>query len=127
MSVTSTSVAGLSHELTEQLSDAEHDSWARWQAYVFSRCVELDDGSMLIPADLVERWRRQIATRYDLLSEADQQKDRDEVARIAPLIEAAFRAEIERLVDEVETARRWAVRLEQRLAVICTPIGHVGT
>lgn len=74
--------------LIEALAAAEHASWARWQAYLHSRCIRNPDGSLTIPADLVERWERQIATPYDELSEREKQSDREEVAHILPDIEA---------------------------------------
>jgi hypothetical protein len=73
-------------ELIEQLSDAEHDSWARWMQYLFTRCIANPDKSATIPADLVERWMRQAYTIYDDLSEQEKQSDRDEVAHILPII-----------------------------------------
>lgn len=79
----------ITDELVEQLADAEHASWARWTDYQFSRCSANDDGSLTIPPDLVERWRRQAATPYAELSEREKESDRDEVRKILPLIERA--------------------------------------
>lgn len=77
----------VSDELIEQLADAEHASWARWMAYLFSRCDRLGaDEALTIPADLVKRWRRQTDTPYADLSEREKQSDRDEVAHIVPVI-----------------------------------------
>ncbi|SRR5260221_274543 len=80
-------------ELIEQLADKEHASWARWQAYLFSLCVNpadeygaADTRSLVILAERVERWQRQIATPYADLSEQEKQYDRDEVALILPII-----------------------------------------
>lgn len=74
-------------ELIEQLSAAEHASWARWMEYVFSTCTKQPDGSMLIPANLVVHWQRQIATPYSNLSESEKHSDRQEVAHILPIID----------------------------------------
>jgi hypothetical protein len=73
-------------ELIEQLADKEHASWARWMEYLFSRCKGHFDGSATIPADLVERWLRQINTPYAQLSDQEKQSDRDEVEHILPII-----------------------------------------
>jgi len=82
-------------ELIEQLSDKEHDSWARWMSYLFSKCddwYETDVNEQgvyagkIIPSELVERWQRQIETPYAELSEREKQSDRDEVAHILPII-----------------------------------------
>lgn len=74
-------------ELIELLADKEHTSWAHWMAYLFSTCEMQADGSMCIPPDLVERWRRQVATPYNELAEREQQSDRNRVAHILPIIE----------------------------------------
>lgn len=74
-------------ELIEALADKEHDSWARWMDYLFTKSVANADGSTTIPADLTERWERQCATRYADLSESEKQSDRNEVARILPFID----------------------------------------
>lgn len=85
-------------ELTEQLADKEHASWSRWMNYLFSKCKQVPfEGTnnanlfaqrdLIIPAELVERWQRQIDTPYAELSEREKQSDRDEVAHILPIIE----------------------------------------
>jgi hypothetical protein len=86
----------VSGDLIEQLADAEHASWARWMAYLFSKCEpELEEGAqkravptgaLVIPAALVKHWQRQIDTPYADLSEREKQSDRDEVAQIVPAI-----------------------------------------
>lgn len=73
-------------ELIERLADKEHASWARWMAYLFVRSKHQEDGSVLIPAELVEHWKRQVETPYEQLSEREKQSDRDEVAYILPII-----------------------------------------
>jgi len=79
-------------ELIEALADCEHESWARWQAYLHSVCTENSDGSLTIPPEYVERWVRQIHTPYRDLSESEKQSDREEVARILPVIERFIRS-----------------------------------
>ncbi len=73
-------------ELIELLAEKEHASWARWMHSLFSRCQTLPDGSVLIPADLVGRWRRQTYTPYDRLGETEKESDRAEVMHILPII-----------------------------------------
>ncbi|SRR6266567_834272 len=73
-------------ELIEQLADKEHESWARWMDYLFSKCEPLPDGSLVIPFPYVMRWRRQTETPYSGLSDNEQQSDRNEVAHILPTI-----------------------------------------
>jgi hypothetical protein len=77
-------------DLIEKLADAEHASWARWMAYLFSKAPTNRHGERVIPSDLVKRWQRQIDTPYADLTEQEKQSDRDEVARILPMIRAAL-------------------------------------
>lgn len=83
-------------DLIEQLADAEHASWARWMAYLFTKCDAQPDGALLIPAGYVQALRRQIATPYADLTEQERQYDRDEVAHILPLIDAYSRVSVAR-------------------------------
>ena len=64
----------------------EHQRWARWQQYLFSRCIENSDGSMTIPSEEVVRWKRQIATPYNELTEVEKDSDRSETRNYVPLI-----------------------------------------
>lgn len=75
-------------ELLELLADKEHASWAHWMDYLFSRCLSTNEGDVVIPNELAIRWRRQADTSYSELSEREKQSDRDEVARILPIIRA---------------------------------------
>lgn len=74
-------------ELIEVLADAEHASWARWMAYLFSKSLNCQDGSVVIPGDLVRRWQMQVETPYADLSDREKQSDREEVEHILPFIE----------------------------------------
>ena len=51
----------------ERLARHEHDQWVHWTAYM------LDN---LTPENIA-RWRRQIATPYEQLSEDEKRSDRD--------------------------------------------------
>ncbi|MGH3299844.1 MAG: hypothetical protein ACRDP7_49475 [Trebonia sp.] len=70
----------------EKLADAEHERWSHWQRHVHSKCERADDGSLVIPAHLVERWERQISTPYSALSEEEKESDREQVRRYLPII-----------------------------------------
>lgn len=78
--------------LMEELAAIEHERWSHWQRYMHSKGIRQVDGSLLLPADLVERWDRQAATPYDNLSAKEKESDRDQVSRYLPLIAAAFSA-----------------------------------
>ncbi|MDR0784128.1 MAG: hypothetical protein LBE83_10290 [Propionibacteriaceae bacterium] len=75
-----------SDEVVQDLAAIEHERWAHWQRYLHSRCERRDDGALVIPADLVERWERQIATPYAELSEAEKNSDVEQVYLYLPTI-----------------------------------------
>lgn len=79
-----------SDELLEELAAAEHERWSHWQQYLHDQCTPEPKGSLTIPADLVHRWCTQIATPYDLLSEAEKDSDREQVRRYLPIIATAL-------------------------------------
>ena len=79
-----------SSALREQLAALEHARWARWQAYLHSKCQINQDGSLTIPADLVERWEHQIATPYAMLSEREKDSDRRQVDEYLPLVKQVY-------------------------------------
>lgn len=45
-----------------------------------------EDGSLLIPAQLVARWEAQMATPYAELTEPEKDSDREQVQRYLPTI-----------------------------------------
>lgn len=63
----------------EFYAERQHQIWAHWMDYQFGLCEEREDGSLVIPADRVARWKRQLATAYDELSEAERESDRQVV------------------------------------------------
>lgn len=73
--------------LIEELAKKEHESWSHWMNYLFSRCSQTADGSMIIHPDLVKRWQRQAETPYADLTEREKQADRNRVNLILPIIE----------------------------------------
>lgn len=68
-------------DIFEWLASIEHDRWCHWQSYLHSKCIKNDDGSLTIPKELVERWDRQINTKYEDLSESEKESDRAEVRK----------------------------------------------
>lgn len=66
----------------EALADYAHGAWAGWMQHLFSNCQIHPNGSITIPADLVERWQRQIGTAYADLTPAEQESDRVEARAI---------------------------------------------
>jgi hypothetical protein len=76
--------------LLERLAAIEHERWAHWQRYVHSQSITQADGSLLLPAELVARWDKEISTIYADLSEEQKETDRDQVRRYLPLITCAL-------------------------------------
>jgi hypothetical protein len=84
--------------LFEKLAAIEHERWAHWQKYLHSLCKKTPDGELIIPANSVKHWEKQINTSYSDLSEREKDSDRQEVKRYWDLalvhlintVEAAF-------------------------------------
>lgn len=72
--------------LIEELAALEHDRWAHWQRYMHAKGRRQPDGSLILPADLVERWERQINTRYEDLSAEEKESDREQVRKCFQLL-----------------------------------------
>jgi len=69
--------------LREELAALSHRQWSGWMDYMFASCDEnLEDGSIYIPSELVERWKRQARTPYEELSEEEKDSDRAEADRV---------------------------------------------
>lgn len=75
-----------SERFLERLAEIEHERWAHWQRYVHENCERQADGSLVIPAELVDRWEAQIRTPYAQLSEREKESDREQVLRYLPAV-----------------------------------------
>ena len=73
-------------KIFEKLADIEHIRWSNWQKYVHSICIKNEDGSLTIPKEFVEGWKRQINTKYDNLTETEKISDRKEVKKYLKII-----------------------------------------
>ncbi len=106
-------------ELIEKLASIEHDRWAGWQKYMHSLCTKNHDGTLTIPIDRVERWERQIGTRYDTLPEREKEYDRIEVRKYLPILlseiqlaeQKAREGERERIIDIINNITSMYVSL----------------
>ena len=76
--------------LIDRLAAIEHERWSHWQRYMHGKATRQDDGALLIPADLVARWEKQIATSYADLPADEQESDKEQVERYLPIIEEVF-------------------------------------
>jgi hypothetical protein len=62
-------------QFVEALADAEHTSWARRMAHLFTQGEHHADGSFTLPAGYVNALQRQIATPYSDLTELEKAHD----------------------------------------------------
>ena len=76
--------------LIEELAAIEHERWSHWQRYVHEKGTRQSDGSLVIPAGLVERWERQMETPYAKLSQKEKESDREQVRKYLPTIKKAI-------------------------------------
>lgn len=76
--------------IIDELASVEHERWSHWQRYMHSKGVRQPDGSLILPADLVEQWEQQTKTDYYDLSEKEKDSDREQVHRYLPIIAAAL-------------------------------------
>lgn len=73
-------------DLIEVLAAIEHKRWADWQRYVHGEGTLAENGDLIIPAQLVSGWERQIATSYSELTEAEKESDRKQVREYLPIV-----------------------------------------
>ena len=80
--------------LFDEIANREHEQWAHWMKYIFSKCIEersdnkarVTTGNLIIPRELVERWRRQLDTSYSDLPDEEKKSDIKEAEKILELI-----------------------------------------
>lgn len=70
----------------EALADLSHDIWAHWMEYMFGQGTFNDDGTWTMPAEKVDRWNRQVITRYADLSEQERESDRHQADKILAVL-----------------------------------------
>ncbi len=84
-----TSVEDENTQIIESLADYAHASWAGWMRYLFKNSISNGTGSVTIPVELVQRWKRQLSTLYGDLPETEKESDRDEAREILSIIRDA--------------------------------------
>lgn len=70
----------------EELAIYTHSAWANWMAHLFEKSTTNLDGSVTIPAPLVERWRRQVGSSYAFLPDSEKLSDLKEADDILEII-----------------------------------------
>ncbi len=69
----------------ERLAEYAHRAWSGWMKYMFDKSipykpgnVQAEEGALIIPKWAVERWTRQMNTKYEDLPESEKASDRKE-------------------------------------------------
>jgi hypothetical protein len=89
-------------ELIERLAAIEHERWANWQRWMMTtRCTRDDQGNLIIPAGLADRWMSLCNTPYAKLPEYSKDADRKEVNRYWPLIERYTAQQVREALEKV--------------------------
>ncbi len=70
----------------EKIAAVQHEVWSHWMKYLFSVCVENEDGSCTIPADKVQRWTRQLNTPYNALMDKEKESDREQADKVLAIL-----------------------------------------
>jgi len=81
--------------LREELAKLAHDQWTGWMEYLFEKSdpqTFREDGAVVIPSWAVERWKRQMGTPYENLSEDEKDSDRKEADRVIYLLKQNTKA-----------------------------------
>lgn len=74
-------------DLLEQLAAIEHERWSHWQRYMHEKAHRNADGSLTIPATLVDRWERLMHTPYSNLTDEERESDREQVQRYITILQ----------------------------------------
>lgn len=88
-------------KLREKLAAIEHERWADWQAWCHKVINEHGNPSPET-FDVMQRWERQIATKYADLSDVEKASDMEQVDRYWHLIEAYITQKAQELLQRVE-------------------------
>lgn len=73
--------------LREDFASQAHEQWSHWMKYLFKVSEENEDGSVTIPKELVDRWKRQMDTHFLNLSEQERKSDYEQADKYLKLLE----------------------------------------
>lgn len=86
----------LGKSVREQLAEYAHEAWTGWMEYLFNKTipykpgeVQAEEGAVIIPKWAVERWKRQVDTKYSDLPEDEKESDRQEADKIIAIVKDA--------------------------------------
>ena len=72
---------------SDSLADYAHETWSKWMKHLFSFSTKKEDGSVVIPAESVARWERQMNTQYAELPESEKLSDREEAKKMIAIMD----------------------------------------
>jgi len=74
--------------LREAIAAVQHEIWAHWMRYQFSQGYPdaRHPGCLIVPAEKVERWTRQMNTPYSALTEGEKESDREQADKVLDVI-----------------------------------------
>lgn len=72
--------------LKEQFASQAHEQWSHWMKHLFKVSEQNENGSVTIPKELVDRWKRQMDTNFFLLSDQEQKSDYDQAEKFLKLL-----------------------------------------
>lgn len=70
----------------ELLSDLSHQIWIHWMKYQESVSKLNNNGEWVIPKEKVDRWKRQMETNYNDLSDKEKESDREQADKILKIL-----------------------------------------
>lgn len=111
-------------ELIERLAGLMHEIWAGWQEYVFLVSIDNETGTVTIPADRVQQWRRQIQTSYSMLGEDGQNEHRRMARKVLALLDRYGQEQIAKALEDVlklPTHQASTVYTDVRPALVIAP------
>jgi hypothetical protein len=76
--------------LLEELAAIEHERWSHWQRYMHGKGMLQQDGSLVLPSELVAQWQKQMDTPYGRLTEQEKESDREQVRKYFPTVVKAL-------------------------------------
>lgn len=88
-------------DVRESLGEYAHEAWASYMTYLFSKCKEMPDGTVLIgPRGYVQALKRLMKTPYNSLTEPEKDLDRVEADK---MLEAISKCDAGRVSDGYHT------------------------
>lgn len=72
--------------MLEKIAALQHEIWCHWMKYLFEVSIHNRDGTITIPVDKVNRWKRQMTTKYDDLPDSEKTSDREQSAKVIAMI-----------------------------------------